>query len=640
MQFSFTACLAQKNNPRGLFRAQSFLYEDGSEKKTETELYKYCTDDITIQINSGNHGTFNLYNNDKRVFNFTGKRDDDVSIFDSYPTHFRFRWYNATLKNLSDFPYQQYIIENYSSEVAAREDIKTSITMLEDFRNKTLKGDRMHGVWRMYTSTDMNEGNFFTDTKASNKYRLYEDDKVLVMNVGNENFDQFYANCSCNSYKIVSDTTMTEGDRQCAIEWLSDDAFVLSFCGDGLYDYATHEIWYRSNLPESLVKIFKTKGKVKNSGIDSFKPQYHAFAEKILRNQLSDFDYGTRYMEANNAVFPFIMKKGYQHEYDSVKSECRSKLENHEWGLDRALETLGVWLSKNFDHHSVFFTRVNIDVNEEINEAMKRDGVENLNFHVKAMEGKVDSDTYVIRVPSCTGHNPTFQWVEDAVQHYKESGCKYLIVDDRHNEGGNSSIWNPIYNLVADHYSAKASRDIFLNTAENRKFFDEVKKYVYIDEDTENMLRDLKSKYEQSPDGFVDLSKTFDTETADEHDNHTFDPKMRSELPLKLAIIIDHETVSAGETLLVQVKAVSDRVTIYGRTHTEGSERTGDVRFVKLPFSKLYLMYPTKVTNALETMEDIRFPGIAPDVYIDLPYTTFTDNIDSWVLWVAKEMKK
>ena len=133
-------------------------------------------------------------------------------------------------------------------------------------------------------------------------------------------------------------------------------------------------------LKMTLVKIFKTKGKLKNSGIDSFKPQYHAFAEKTLRNQLSDFDYGTRYMEANNAIFPFIMKKGYQHEYDSVKSECRSKLENHEWGLDRTLETLGVWLCKNFDHHSVFNTRVNIDVNEEINEAMKRDGVENLNF--------------------------------------------------------------------------------------------------------------------------------------------------------------------------------------------------------------------------------------------------------------------
>ena len=34
-------------------------------------------------------------------------------------------------------------------------------------------------------------------------------------------------------------------------------------------------------------------------------------------------------------------------------------------------------------------------------------------------------------------------------------------------------------------------------------------------------------------------------------------------------------------------------------------------------------------------------PGYAPDITIPLPYPEqLTDNIDSWVLWVAKDLKK
>ena len=36
-----------------------------------------------------------------------------------------------------------------------------------------------------------------------------------------------------------------------------------------------------------------------------------------------------------------------------------------------------------------------------------------------------------------------------------------------------------------------------------------------------------------------------------------------------------------------------------------------------------------------------RSPGYKPDVIIPLPYPKqLTDNIDEWVLWVAKKMKK
>ena len=53
------------------------------------------------------------------------------------------------------------------------------------------------------------------------------------------------------------------------------------------------------------------------------------------------------------------------------------------------------------------------------------------------------------------------------------------------------------------------------------------------------------------------------------------------------------------------------------------------------------LTYPMTVDAAFEEACKEREPGHKPDVIIPLPYPEqLTDNIDPWVLWVAKKMKK
>ena len=52
-------------------------------------------------------------------------------------------------------------------------------------------------------------------------------------------------------------------------------------------------------------------------------------------------------------------------------------------------------------------------------------------------------------------------------------------------------------------------------------------------------------------------------------------------------------------------------------------------------------MIPMTVDGTFDKVVEKRKPGLSPDVIIPLPYPDeLTDNIDPWVLWVAKKMKR
>ena len=80
---------------------------------------------------------------------------------------------------------------------------------------------------------------------------------------------------------------------------------------------------------------------------------------------------------------------------------------------------------------------------------------------------------------------------------------------------------------------------------------------------------------------------------------------------------------------------------VYGRERTMGCEQTGNCNSIRLPHTNIYLTYPMTVDEEFEKTCLERKPGYKPDVIIPLPYPKqLTDNIDEWVLWVAKKMKK
>ena len=110
----------------------------------------------------------------------------------------------------------------------------------------------------------------------------------------------------------------------------------------------------------------------------------------------------------------------------------------------------------------------------------------------------------------------------------------------------------------------------------------------------------------------------------------------------KGALIIDNGTASAAETPVQMVRNFSlSHAKVYGRERTMGCEQTGNCNTISLPHTNITLTYPMTVDEEFEKGCLERNPGYKPDVIIPLPYPKqLTDNIDEWVLWVAKKMKK
>lgn len=58
-----------------------------------------------------------------------------------------------------------------------------------------------------------------------------------------------------------------------------------------------------------------------------------------------------------------------------------------------------------------------------------------MKYEPQKLSTRIDKRSYLIRVPSCAGNNPTFEWMANAVNDFQNSKCKNLIIDIRGNMG-------------------------------------------------------------------------------------------------------------------------------------------------------------------------------------------------------------
>jgi hypothetical protein len=109
----------------------------------------------------------------------------------------------------------------------------------------------------------------------------------------------------------------------------------------------------------------------------------------------------------------------------------------------------------------------------------------------------------------------------------------------------------------------------------------------------------------------------------------------------KGAIIVDNKSASAGESPVHFVRTNNGcRAKVYGKDRTAGCAESSDVHRIRLPHSNIIFTYPTIIDSTYDQLCKERNPGYKPDVIIPLPYPEqLTDNIDSWVKWVAKKMR-
>ena len=350
-----------------------------------------------------------------------------------------------------------------------------------------------------------------------------------------------------------------------------------------------------------------------------------------LKRDLEDYDYLVSFVEENYAPFDAIMQKGYKREYKALKNKLRKQLCNGEADLGRAATDYVLWFYSQFDRHimleSETFHMAEANLAQEA--IFKSDSTMLTNpgsfeYAPMPVSCKVDSLTWLIRVPSC--EQDLHEGAINALQQFLASDCENLIIDIRGNGGGSDAVWEQYYDLLYDH-PYKSEIKWFLNTPKNLLFW----KNLLEQQPSSANARYLIEKSEASKDKFVKQGESGDGSIL-----------QTSTRIKRAAILIDFMTASAAESLAEFVKKRSDRAKVYGIGNTFGCELTGNCRTEPLPNSRLGVFYATTVdSDFYEKDFSSESLGIAPDVIIPLPITRkLTDNIDEWVLWVAEDLKK
>ena len=341
-----------------------------------------------------------------------------------------------------------------------------------------------------------------------------------------------------------------------------------------------------------------------------------------IRRNLEDYDYLVSFVEENYAPFSAIMEKGYEQEYRAMRKQLRQQVINGEADIEKAAIDYVFWFYSRFDRHLAVFTNAFVKTTDTL---FPQDiGI--IEYAPKAVSCKVDSCTWLIRVPTCD--LSYMEWTNYAFQQFVESGCENLIIDVRGNSGGSATIWNNYFIALYDHDGTPIS-SWFRNTPENLKSLEQILER-YPSNPAAERIRAFAEKCKSS-------KKKFELWTSGIM-GKGLQPTTRIN---RAAVITDWYTCSAGESFVVFVKECSERAKVYGICNTRGSDITGECGIKALPNSKIEFLYPTVVISKFYDHDFSTTPGIAPDIIIPLPYPkTLTDNIDEWVLWVAEDLKR
>ena len=345
-----------------------------------------------------------------------------------------------------------------------------------------------------------------------------------------------------------------------------------------------------------------------------------------LKKDLEDYDYLVSFVEENYAPFDAIMQKGYKREYKALKKQLRKKLCKGDADLERVATDYVLWFCTQFDRHiqleSETFQRAEAEVIVKFDSTLLTNPG-NFEYAPMPVSSKVDSLTWLIRVPSC--EQDFHEGAINALQQFLASDCENLIIDIRGNGGGSDAVWEQYYDLLYDH-PYKLEVKWFRNTPKNLLFW----KNLLEQQPSLGFCRSLIERSEGSKEKFVKQGESDDS------------ARHPSERIKRAAILIDFMTASAAESLAEFVKNHSDRAKVYGIGNSFGCELTGNCRTETLPNSRIGVFYATTVDSGFYEKDfSSEGLGIAPDVIIPLPIARkLTDNIDEWVLWVAEDLKK
>lgn len=624
------ACQAQMSDPMGLYQLKEIYQQNGKVVIPQFVQYKYCADSITLQImrnsSSEKESYFYMQNVNKIPLRYTGElsktENKGLQIFDKTDSAFTLRWYNNYLTNNRYFPYQTNIDEKYVVVSNPNNPILCAMNMLKtnfDGKSKTIEG-----VWKLrgkqYMACATSE--YWAIAPSAATYKIFGGDMLLDISL-NGDFPQKSAFCHIIPYTSLSSNVISENGQPAIVTVIDAETLTLTQINHRGTPEVT--IWDRCGLPLQAQTIWGThvplmKKNLSRYRLDSVQKMYGKLSDAKMRDY-ETYDFLVNCNERNNAIFPILMECGFRAEYEQMRDSLMSRLMHDSINVEQAVSNYVFWFSKNFDEH----TNINAPTFQKMRQTSHVDYSKCMRVYApKPVACAVDESTFLIRIPSSDGQNPTLEWVNDQVKKFKVSGYKYLILDVRGNGGGTDEICAPVEELMGDCGGKKDERHFYRSSYENNKAL----KCLY--EDDANWYEDLGNECENIEDGSFAIWRDFPKGTF------IFTPVVK-----KGAVIMDNNSASAAESPLRFIRNYSKtHAKIFGRDISFGCDNTGNVNSVKLPNSVFTFNYPLTVSKDFYKTCKLRQKGIAPDVKIPLPYPeTLTDNIDSWVLWVAKYLK-
>ena len=342
-----------------------------------------------------------------------------------------------------------------------------------------------------------------------------------------------------------------------------------------------------------------------------------AGAQTPAGDAVSDFDYAVDVVERAYAGYP-DKTAGREAKYAALKGRLQSEISGDRDVYDAIAEYLG-WFD---DSHlqtpgAEAYRAKSLRRDTDYAGRMKR-------YDPQFMHCRVDEDTYLIRFPSCDLTDAEIAGVRAAVAAYRASGCENLVVDIRGNMGGSDNAYEPLLKLLYDHEGTEDAMEYRVSdlaVAHVREFAG----------DTERG-RGKIARMERTPAGefLTDGPKTYRIHYD------SVSPR-----PRRAGLLIDGKVGSSGEQLVLEVRASSRRTTVYGQDNTLGCLDFSNCEILYFPQDPTrWMMLPTTRSCRVPEGRGIDSAGIAPDVRIPLPLPeVLTDNVDTWTLWVAEDMK-
>ena len=627
--------VAQTSNPKGLYRLKEIVHQDGKHLEAGYQQYKYCLDNLTLTLAynpshlKNQPFNFLISNPDGKPLHLTGElsktENKGIQVIGTSDSTFTLRWYNDR-KGLDEhlFPHQTNIDEKYELVKDSADAIQRSLNLLQ-----MKLGDghhRLQGAWKLRGIQQSNNATsqYWIISRGPETYQILGSHEAVTI-MTNADFPRANLQCQYTPCTYLSENAFDFNGRPYIVNWFDGETISVTGINDAGHPFVT--VWDRCGLPQNIQDTFGThtprmKKDISRFFTNEFMKKYGNLPDSI-RLAYETYDFAVNANEHNNAIFPALMRNGFEGEYKSMKDSLLSRLMSGEINVDEAVGRYIFWFYKNFDRHtscsSQFFHQLQPDALVNYSKLIPE-------YAPEPVGCKVDNDTYLLRLPSCMGDVPTWEWMLKKEEEFKQSGCKYLILDLRGNHGGSDAFSELFAKMMCDCSALEDERSFYMNSTANNNT--------------------LKKYCETFPGTFMDRVLA-ETATAEEGSLINWNTSLKgtdayTPLVRKGAIIIDNCSASAGETPVRLVRNHSkSHAKVYGRERSMGCELSGNCNTILLPNSNMTITYPMTVDEEFEKACKDRSPGHKPDVIIPLPYPKqLTDNIDPWVLWVAKKMKR